>query len=49
MARAMVVQRKTQRPVQFELKEPTRAAVTAGIEKAKLRPRDMILGYAVTF
>ena len=29
LARAMVVQRKAQRPVQFELTEPTRAAVTA--------------------
>ena len=31
LARAIVVQRKTQRPVQFELTEPTRAAVTAWI------------------
>ena len=31
LARAMVVQRKAQRPVQFELTEPTRAAVTAWI------------------
>jgi integrase len=38
MARAMVVQRKTQRPVQFELTEPTRSAVAAWIEKAKLKP-----------
>jgi len=38
LARAMVVQRKTQRPVQFELTEPTRAAVAAWIEKAKLKP-----------
>ena len=30
--------RKTQRPVQFELTEPTRAAVAAWIEKAKLKP-----------
>ncbi len=37
LTRAMVVQRKTQRPVQFELTEPTRASVTAWIEKAKLR------------
>ncbi len=35
--RAMVLQRKTQRPVQFELTEPTRAAVAAWIEKAQLR------------
>lgn len=32
--RAMVVQRKTQRPVQFELTEPTRTAVTAWIAMA---------------
>jgi integrase len=38
LARAMVVQRKTQRPVQFELTEPTRDAVGAWIEKAKLKP-----------
>ena len=36
LPRAMVVQRKTQRPVQFELTEPTRAAVAAWIEKARL-------------
>jgi len=35
---AMVVQRKTQRPVQFELTEPTRTAAAAWIEKAKLKP-----------
>ena len=33
----MVIQRQMQRPVQFELTEPTRAAVTAWIEKAKLK------------
>ena len=33
----MVVQRKTQRPVQFELTEPTRSAVAAWIEKANLK------------
>jgi len=37
LPRAMVIQRKTQRPVQFELTEPTRAAVAAWIEKAHLR------------
>src|SRR5438128_2362272 len=30
----MVVQRKTQRPVQFEVTEPTRAAAAAWIDKA---------------
>ena len=38
LPRAMVVQRKTQRPVQFELTEPTRFAVSAWIEKANLKP-----------
>ena len=37
LPRAMVLQRKTQRPVQFELTEPTRAAVAAWLEKAHLR------------
>jgi integrase len=39
LPRAMVVQRKTQRPVQFELTEPTRSAVSAWVEKANLRPQ----------
>ena len=37
LPRAMVIQRKTQRPVQFELTEPTRTAVAAWIEKGRLR------------
>ena len=37
LARAMVVQRKTQRPVQFELTEPTRVAVAAWVTKAALK------------
>lgn len=37
LSRTMVIQRKTQRPVQFELTEPTRTAVAAWIEKAHLR------------
>jgi hypothetical protein len=37
MTRATVVQRKTQRPVQFELTEQTRNAVTAWIDKANLK------------
>ena len=36
MSRAMVMQRKTQRPVQFELTEPTREAVALWIAKANL-------------
>jgi integrase len=35
--RATVMQRKTQRPVQFELTEPTRTALAAWIEKSKLK------------
>ncbi|MFM0003757.1 tyrosine-type recombinase/integrase [Paraburkholderia dipogonis] len=37
LARAQVIQRKTQRPVQFELTESTREAVGAWLEKAALR------------
>jgi integrase len=37
LPRAMVIQRKTQRPVQFELTEPTRMAVSAWLEKSHLR------------
>ena len=37
VSRAMVTQRKTQRPVQFELTEPTRSAVESWVEKAQLR------------
>ncbi len=36
--RAMVMQHKTQRPVQFEMTEPTRDAVAAWIAKAQLKP-----------
>jgi integrase len=42
LGRAMVVQRKTQRAVQFELTEPTRAAVATWIEKAKLKPEQCL-------
>lgn len=34
--RAIIMQQKTQRPVQFELTEPTRTALAAWISKAKL-------------
>jgi hypothetical protein len=37
LPRAMIVQRKTQRPVQFEPTETTRSAVSAWIEKAELK------------
>lgn len=42
LSRAMVVQRKTQRPVQFELTEPTRSAVMAWIDEAKLTSQDFL-------
>lgn len=42
VSRAMVVQRKTQRPVQFELTEPTRTDVAAWIAKAGLRSEDFL-------
>ena len=48
LPRAMVVQRKTQRPVQFELTEPTRAAVTAWIEKASLKPEQCLFPSRLT-
>jgi integrase len=37
-ARAIVMQRKTQRPVQFELTEQTREAVTGWVTAMRLRP-----------
>jgi integrase len=37
LPRAMVIQRKTQRSVQFELTEPTRTAVGVWLDKAQLR------------
>ena len=37
LPRTMIVQRKTQHPVQFELTEPTRIAVAAWIAKANLK------------
>ena len=42
LPRAMVVQSKTQRPVQFELTEPTRTAVLTWLEKAHLRSEDFL-------
>jgi len=42
LSRAMVVRRKTQRPVQFELTEPTRTAVTAWIAKTGLKSEDFL-------
>jgi integrase len=42
LTRAMVMQRKTQRPVQFELTEQTRSAVEAWIAKANLKPEEYL-------
>jgi site-specific recombinase XerC len=44
LARTIVVQRKTQRPVQFELTEPTRTAIAiaAWIDKANLKPEQYL-------
>ena len=38
----MVILRKTQRPVQFELTEPTRVAVSAWLEKSQLRNNEYL-------
>lgn len=40
--RAVVMQQKTQRPVQFEITEQTRAALEAWIHQAKLRSEDFL-------
>src|SRR3954463_3638919 len=41
-ARAIVMQQKTQRPVQFEITEPTREAIAAWISRARLRAEDFL-------
>ena len=41
-ARTIVMQQKTQRPVQFEITEQTRDALAAWIKRAKLRPEDFL-------
>ena len=41
-ARACVLQRKTQRPVQFEISPAAREAVEAWIRKARLQPTDYL-------
>jgi len=40
--RACVLQRKTQRPVQFEITAPAREAVEAWIRRARLQPNDFL-------
>lgn len=42
VSRAIVMQKKTQRPVQFEITEQTREAVAKWIEHAKLRSEDYL-------
>jgi len=41
-ARAIVMQRKTQRPVQFEITEPTRDGLAAWVSRRQLRPSDYV-------
>src|SRR5207342_725193 len=41
-ARAIVMQKKTQRPVQFEITEQTRDAVAAWITAARLKPEQFL-------
>jgi integrase len=41
-SRAMVMQQKTQRPVQFEITEQTRSALGAWIHRAQLRSEDYL-------
>jgi integrase len=47
-ARAIVMQRKTQRPVQFELTSHTRDAVTGWIAAARLRPGHFLFPSRIT-
>src|SRR3979411_3202636 len=41
-SRALILQQKTQRPVQFEITEPTRDAVLAWITYSRLKPEDFL-------
>jgi integrase len=41
-SRALVLQRKTHRPVQFEITEPTREAVSAWITSSQLKSEDFL-------
>jgi len=47
-ARAIIMQPKTQRPVQFEITETTRDAVAAWINRAALRSEDFLFRAAFT-
>ena len=46
--RAMVMQQKTQRPVQFEITEQTREAVAAWVKAAHLKPEQYLFPSRVT-
>ncbi len=41
-SRALILQQKTSRPVQFEITEPARTAVAAWIAPSKRRPEDFL-------
>jgi hypothetical protein len=41
-SRALILQQKTQRPVQFEITEPTRDTVLAWISYSSLKPEDLL-------
>ena len=47
-ARAIVMQKKTQRPVQFEITEQTRDAVAAWVREAQLKPDQFLFPSRVT-
>jgi integrase len=47
-SRAMVMQQKTQRPVQFEITEPTRTSVAAWIEEAHLASNQCLFQSRIT-
>src|SRR5208283_940044 len=48
LPRTSILQKKTQRPVQFELTEPTRASIDAWIASADLRATDYLFPSQVT-
>jgi len=41
-SRAIVMQQKTKRPVHFEITEPTRMAIRAWVDEAKIQPGDAL-------
>ena len=48
LPRAIVMQQKTHRPVQFEITEQTRTSVAAWIERAHLTPKDFLFPSRIT-